>query len=361
MKILIINTIKFDINGISTVIMNYYQNMQKNGLDFDFLVNDYIDENYKKIIENNGDKVYLFKRRKSSILKYIFDLYKLVKKNEYNVIHIHGNSSTMMFELVSALLQKSPIVKIVHGHSIETQHKNINFLLKAPFLCSYDFAFAASKEAGSWLYNGAPFTVINNGIEVEKFSFSARKRDFYRNEMGLKDKFVLLNVGRLEENKNQSFLIDVFHELCNVEKNSILLLVGDGSHDEELKAKVKSYNLEDKVIFLGKKFDTVPYFLIADVFVHPSKYESFGIVNIEAQCSGLPCVVSDAIPEEAKITDYLNFLSLQSSKRAWVDEILKYREGYIREDQSELIRSKGFDIIQNANFLKDFYLSLNSK
>lgn len=337
--------------------MSYYKNMNKENINCDFVAIDYIDNTYETIIKENGDHIFLLKDRKKRPFGYIKQLRSIIEEQDYDAIHVHGNSSSMLLDLL-ATGKNSEIKKIVHGHSVETDHKVMDKLFKKKFLSAYDKGFSVSESAGKWLYENENYTILNNGIDTEEFNYSFEKREQYRREFEMEDKFVILNVGRLEENKNHAFLLDVFSEICKVQDNALLLFIGKGSQLESLKRKVDLLGLDNKVKFMGEQHETSPYYLAADVFVHPSKFESFGIVNLEAQCSGLKCVISDVIPQKVNVTNNVTFLSLNVDPEKWAEEILKYKDGYKREFKGDMISEKGYDIKKNAEELRAFYLTL---
>lgn len=354
MKILIINTVKFGLNGISSVIMNYYQNMDRRDMQFDFVANDFIDNQFRKIIESNGDRVILLQKRNHRPFRYITRLKKILFQTPYDIIHIHGNSAMMEIEL-SAIPPNYPAVRIVHAHNTQCTHVILHKMLYQKFIRSHDYALACSDAAGKWLYGGEEYTVFNNAIDTARFRFDEDIRRETRENLELKDRYVLLHIGNFNKQKNHGFLLDVFECLLKRQPASTLVLVGGGALFETIREKAKEKNLSDRIIFVGETHDVSPYLAAADVFVLPSKYEGLGIVNIEAQCSGLKCVVSDAVPAAANVTGSMDFLSLDDSPEDWAAHILHYAGGYERNDHAEEIAAGGYDIGQNAKKLRDFY------
>lgn len=355
MKVLIINTVSFAINGMSTIITDMYKNMDKTMFKFDFAVKDFIDEKYKKEIEKNGDRYFVFERNYKQLYKYINKLSDLIKKEKYDIVHIHGNSALMLVELNAIKKSGMKCVKVVHAHNTQCTHQMCNKILHKKFIKSYDYALACSDAAGKWLYKDNSYTVINNGIEEKRFVYNENLREKERTKNALEDKFTLLHIGRFNSQKNHTFLIDIFSELIKTEPNAILRLVGDGQFVDDIKMKVNKLRLRDKVTFVGTTNNTEAEYNMADVFVLPSLYESFGIVNVEAQCSGLPCVISDTIPEAIKITDNVDFVSLNKSAKEWAKIILKYHDAQKRKSYDNEVRKYGFSIIENAQKLRKFY------
>lgn len=355
MKVLVINTVKFTVNGISTVIMNYYQNMEKKEIQFDFVVNEMIDKNYRAGIEQNEDRIFFLNNRKKNPFRYMRKLKEILKNGEYDIVHIHGNSSTMILELFAAKKYKKS-VKIVHGHNVETDYIFLNKLIKPFFLKQYDQAFTASDKAGKWLYGNEDFTIIPNGVTLNNFLFNPTVRKNTRQELKLNDHDIaILHVGRFEDQKNHAFLIKVFKKIHNQDQNAKLFLVGTGSLINEVKETVEQLNLSKHVFFLGEQYDTSKYYQASDIFICPSLFESFGIVALEAQVSGLYTVVSEAIPEEVKILEDTIRLNLDLGPDLWAEKILSkyYSLNHIRTIDLEAF--KEFDIKENAEFLKKLY------
>ena len=176
-----------------------------------------------------------------------------------------------------------------------------------------------------------------------------------RKELGLTDEFVLGNVGRFADAKNQIFAIEVFKSLHRIVPNSMMLLVGDG----ELKLKAESYakelGIEKEVIFAGGRSDVSEILSAMDAFIFPSIFEGLGIVGIEAQAAGLVTICSDCVPSEVKVTELLKFKSLSDGADAWAEVISEYASGYPRKDMSEEIRNKGFDLKQTTKIMESIF------
>jgi glycosyltransferase involved in cell wall biosynthesis len=205
--------------------------------------------------------------------------------------------------------------------------------------------------------NSSKVRIINNSIDVQKFTFNEQTRHECRNELGLTDKFVVGHVGRFSKEKGHAFLVDAFIEVYNRQKNSVLLLVGDGPLQNEVETKANNLGISDSVVFLGTRNDIPRILMAMDLFVFPSSYESFGIALIEAQAAGLKVLASDTIPRETQATDLLEYLSLKSGVSEWAKIILKCVNGYSRSDTSDNLKSADFDNNAVAATLQEFYLS----
>ena len=354
--------------GQESFIMNMYENIDKNKVQFDFFTPYYCDnKKMKERIENLGGRIFAqngsfdIKNRKKIFMK---ETEKFLKSNKYDVIHIHSGS---VFALAfgSKIAKKNGAKKIiVHSHSSginNIKYKIIKKISGRIFLKNATHYLACSHMAAEWKFpkkiiNKKMYKVLHNGIELDKYKFCEKTREEYRKMLDLQDKFVICNIGRLVEQKNQEFLVDVFKEICIKNNNSILLLIGDGEKEEILKSKVKSLGLEDKTIFLKKRSDVNKLLQAADIFVFPSIMEGLGIVAIEAQAAGLPTICSENIPEDANLTPLFNRLKLTDGYSIWAEEILKYIDFKRTQDNIQLLKEKGYNAIDCAKNLELIYM-----
>lgn len=296
MKVLIVCTVPFDTNGIVSVIMNYYGNMKNSEIQFDFAVHSAVNDTYKKMIEKNHDRVIVFPNRKKQSVSYIRKLRKLLKKENYDIMHVHGNSAMMEIELFAA--QGLDVKKIVHAHNTQCTYQVFHKLLYKKFMKSYDYALACSTAAGEWLYKNAHFRIFNNAIHAEKFTYSPQVREEVREELGLKQELVLGHVGLFVRAKNHRFMLAVLKELLKQEENVILLLIGDGELKREIEELSEQMGIKEHIKFLGKSQRVPEYMQAMDIFIMPSFHEGLPLVGIEAQAAGLPCVFSEQVTRE---------------------------------------------------------------
>lgn len=360
-KLLIINTVHFGLNGVTSVIMNYYRNMDKSNMKIDFIVINKISDEYRIELESNGSKIYQLPRKRN-ILKYQLELYKIIKKNQYGIIHVHGNSSTMLVDILPAKWAKVP-VRIVHSHNTTCTHLKSHKILYPIFKKTYTHGFACGQEAGKWLFHNKPFIEIKNGIDLKKYSYNEQTRNIYRKKINAKDNIVIGHIGNFVEQKNHSFLIDIFAELISKNSNYQLLLISDGYLMQQIKEKVHNLGLDNNVIFLGKITDVQNYMQAIDIFVLPSLYEGLPVALVEAQATGLPCLVSNTVAKESNLTDSLKFLSIDNTS-IWVENLIKLSnenelDTYNRIEKSKeyqlKISNAGYDINNNANIMKEKY------
>ena len=363
MKVLVITTVRFRLNGITSVIMNYYRNMDRQGMIIDFVVPNQISDKYHKELEHNGSTVFELSR-KSNPFQYQKELQNLLQKQHYDVVHIHGNSAMMLIDTLPC--KRAGVKKIiVHSHNTTCSHMFLHKLLLPWFRKTYTDALACGNDAGKWLYGNEPFTVLRNGICLEQYAFNLEIREKYRQKIGAGEKIVIGHVGNFIEQKNHSFLIDVFAELLSKNSNYQLLLISDGALLEQMKQKVKSLHIEDSVIFLGKTTEVNHYLQAMDIFVLPSLYEGLPVVLIEAQAAGLPCLVSDCVTEEANLTEELQFIAIDDTKK-WANAILHIKQSTAERSQNcklwqKRIADKHYDIKSNTRLLRKIYEQADRK
>lgn len=359
MKILMIMTSNFHQSGITNVVLNYYHSLIENyDCEVDFVIPNKIDE---KFIKNNRlENAHFFVMpRKMRILctpLYIRKLKKIIKKGQYDVVHAHGSSSLLFFELYSAKLAGVK-VRIAHSHSVKTEHPFFHKLLTKPFMKVYTKAIACSVEAGNWLFKNKNFEIITNGFDIKRFKYDENSRKKIRDKYSVKDNEVLLgHVGLFNETKNQIFLVKILNNLCKKNKNYKLLLVGDGILKENVIKYVDEKGLKDKVIFFGTTNKPEDVYSAMDIFLLPSKFEGLGIVAVEAQISGLPCIISNSVPHIVAINKNVRFLNIENSDiPLWCDNIEKIDKDDLREN-NDISIYKEYDIDNCHSKLHKIYV-----
>lgn len=359
-KILVIITTAFvEFGGLTTVMMNYYRNMEKNGLRIDFASTNAIDSTLNTELKDNGSQYYNLGPRNSNPIKYAHNLDRLLKGGDYDVVHVNANSATVSLELSVACKNNVPC-KIVHIHNSIGNHKYMHKILQPVLFHLCDVFLACSEKAGHWAYNDREFEVLNNAVDTKKYSFDQGRRKLIREKIAVtEDAFVIGHVGKINEQKNHGFLLEVFNEFHKRYANSYLLLVGDGALRETIEVKAKDLGLIDNVIFAGMCSNVCDYLTAMDCFVFPSLWEGLPLSLIEAQSSGLPCVVSSNITQESNVTQKVIYLSVDENTRIWSDKIYEtMNQDRLSESQDniERIKNNGFDIYENACALRKIYL-----
>lgn len=356
--------------GVEAVIMNYYEHIDKSQVQFDFVVHENSPVDITEKVELMGGKVYKVTPYTKNVLAFMYDVYKIIKKNHYTIVHSNMNTLSV-FSLFPAWMAGVP-VRILHNHSTsvpsETK-RNIMKMILRPFAKLFaNRYFACSQLAAEWMYGkssveSGKVTIIHNAIDLKKYAFDQDKRDRIRKELGIENKFVIGHVGRFMYQKNHEFLIDVFSEVAKSEPNVVLLLIGDGPLKSRIMQKVKDLHLEDKVYFLGLRSDVQDLYNVMDLFVLPSYYEGLPVVGVECQANGLPILVSTNVTKELKIVNLVYYIDLDEKK--WIQFILQYDDKMLeRIDTREMMTTGGFNIKREAVHLKNMYCvgeSVNDK
>lgn len=279
---------------------------------------------------------------------------------EWKTIHAHHTTPASIY-LKEA--KKHNRITIAHSHTAGGNVQIKSFIkskLRSRISNHSDYLFACSKNAGEWMFgNDNNARVINNAIDVRKYTYSFPIRSKIRNKLGFtKDDFVVGHIGNFSAVKNYDFIIEVFSQVIKVNKNAKLILIGKDDNNPEIKSIVNKRDIKDNVLFTGVRSDIPDLLQAIDIFLFPSLYEGLPVTLIEAQASGLKILASDTITNEVAITDNVEFMSLNKSAKAWADIIMKYSDGYERKDTSQEILSASYDVKQIANELENFYIKI---
>lgn len=351
--------------GVEAVVMNYYRHINREKVQFDF----FCDEDSTNIpydeIKSLGGKVIIIPPYQK-INKYVKELTKLLKEGNYKIVHSHINALSV-FSLYCAKKAGVP-VRIAHSHSTTNKKEWKKNLLKQvlrPFskLFATDY-FCCSELAGRWLfgnkaYNKGRVYLLNNAIDLDKFKYDEKIRKEKRKELNITDnQLVIGHIGRFVAQKNHTFLIDIFNEIYKENINSVLVLAGQGPLMDEIKNKVNNLGLTNNVKFLGQRNDANELYQAFDIFCLPSLYEGLPVVGVEAQASGLLCILSDDMTKETKVLETTIFLSLSQNAKDWGLEALKNYNGYVRKDTTNEITNNGFNIKEEGKKLEKKYLKL---
>lgn len=354
--------------GIESFIMNMYRNVDRTKVQFDFLVLRDQKEFYDEEVSNlRGHKYFVHSSKRNSLQRVLDEskqIEKFLKNHHYDIVHIHYTTPLRAPYLLAA--KKAGVkVRIYHSHSAYVLGKStgkliIYKILQNKFKNWGTTFFACSEAAARWMYPESllsehKVTVVPNGIDTTRFAFNKEERNKLRKENDCEDKYVLINTGRYSDQKNQMFLIEMMRDLVKKDSNVVLWLLGKGDYQGEYEEAIKSYGLQNNVFLLGVKSNVQDYLSAADCYLMPSLYEGLPVAGIEAECSGLPCLFSTNITEEVRVTTNAKFLSLDS-KDKWIEEILKTRNSE-RKDESDSVKSAGYDVHTVAKNLEKFYLS----
>lgn len=342
--------------GVEAVIMNYYRNIDRTKIQFDFICDsDSTNIPYDEIKKLGGKVIICPPYQK--VLKYEKFLIDLFKKNNYKIVHSNINALSV-FPLRAAKKAGVPI-RIAHSHSTTNKKewkKNLMKQALRPFSKKYatDY-FACTEHAGRWLFGNKEYDkgtvyLLNNAIDLDKYKYDEKIRNSKRKELKIKPStFVVGHIGRFVEQKNHRFLIDIFNEIHKKNNDSLLLLAGQGPLMDEMKEKVHNLGLDDNVQFLGQRKDANELYNVMDLFLFPSLYEGLGMVLIEAQANGLPCIASTEVPKIADISNNVQFYDLNDSIDIWLKNYETNRFKFI-------CKNCIYDIKKEAEKLEKYYI-----
>lgn len=365
--------------GAETMIMNYYRAIDKNKVQFDFLLHRKDKGSFDEEIKALGGNIYYMPAiSPKNYFSYKKKLTLFFNNHKYNVVHSHLNA---LSSIILSVAKKHKIpVRIAHSHlAVEP------FILKKVFKKNTDIKatikdtvqslirrqvkkyatdyFACGVKAGNWLFgkeNRSKVTVINNAIDAEKFSYNENFSKKIKTKLNLYDKKIIGHVGRFNEQKNHFYLIDIFHEVVKKDKNVVLVLVGDGNLKNKIEEKTRILNIEDNVFFLGIRTDIQELLQAFDLFLFPSLYEGLPVTLVEAQAAGLKIIASSTIAKEVAFTNLVTFIELGDSPKKWSETILKTIK-YDRKNTFKEIVEGNYDIYENVHKLQSFYLNKHNQ
>lgn len=354
-----------DRGGAESLLMFIFRNIDKTKFSFDFLVNEERECDYDEEILALGGMIYHIPRfNGANPGQYLHALRQFFARNHnYDVVHVHIGS-TAVFVIPEA--HRYNIYTIAHSHNTNSpiSPSELAFrLISYPTRYLADYYLACSKQAGTDRFgkdvsNSKHFSVLYNGIDLESYKFSSAYRAQYRNELSISSKVkAVCHIGRFEDQKNHLFLIESFYHALKIDPSQELFLIGKGHLENAVRDKADSLNISNKVHLLGIR-DDIPELLMAmDMFVFPSKWEGLGIAAIEAQASGLPCLLSPEIPDIAVCTPYANKLNTIALPNIWGASIssIQRRNNDDRVDGVAYVRDAGFDIRNTVKILSVLY------
>lgn len=335
-----------DAGGAETFLMKIYRALDIDKYQMDFCVAKKEKNFYEDEINEMGGKIYRITPKSKNLFKNFNDIKRIVKKNNYKSVMRISQNSLSSLELLAAKLggAKNIIFRSsntsVYGNKIE---EIIHYIFRPISNHIVNIKIAPSKEAGKFMFGKSKFHIINNGLDLNKYSFSEESREKYREEFNANNKLIIGHVGRFNQQKNHKFLIDIFEKYNLINDNSELWLFGKGELEENIKNYVKQQKLEKKVKFFGVRQDVNLIYSAMDCFVFPSLFEGMPNTVIEAQTSGLPCLVSNTITNDCNITNNVTFLELNNYPEEWAKKILK-NDINNRKTTSKIIKEKKYDI-----------------
>lgn len=352
--------------GITRSAMKYWNFIDKDKFQFDFATcSPKLD--FEESIRQSGCKVhYISCYAEQNPEQFCQEMKDILLKGEYDVIHL--NTSWWKGTLAEQVANEVGVKRIiVHARSTYVDindRKKREFELENHEKCKREFDIklathymACSTAAADFLFGPqiprGKIIIFHNALDITRYRYDTRIRNFMRQKLGLDDKYVIGNVGRFVYAKNHKFLIDCFYEVSKICTKAILMLIGGGELENEMRRQVFEYGISDKVLFVGESDCVERYLQAMDVFAFPTRFEGLGNVLIEAQTAGLKCITSINVPRETEITENIGYLPLELNE--WVSAILKYEKGYERKNMDLEIRKAGYDMIEEIKVLEKVY------
>lgn len=350
--------------GAETMCMNLYRNIDRNKVQFDFLVYHKEKGVYEEEISSLGGRIYRISHP-MNIRQHIKDAREFFNNHrEYRIVHNHMQSNGC---IICREAKRAGIKTIIyHSHSAKvpmitkspmlTLRRARNFWLNSIAIRNSNYFFACGESAAEALPTHLNVTIIRNAISIDQFKYDYRTRCKIREEFNCSNKLVVGHVGRFDRNKNQVFAIKVYKKVLEKKPNSELWLIGDGVFKDRIVDKIKEEGLQKSVRLLGVRTDVSELLQAMDVFIFPSIAEGLPVSCIEAQTAGLQCVFSNGFDTNTVVTDNCRVLSLTDPLEKWANVVIDL--GQIeRTDTSDNVRRAGYDIKETSKFMENFYLS----
>ncbi|HIR06667.1 MAG TPA: glycosyltransferase, partial [Candidatus Pullichristensenella stercoripullorum] len=310
-------------------------------------------------IEAAGARLYVLPQKRPGPA-YVRALAALVRRERYDILHAHGNSSSLFFEMLAAFLGGCR-ARVAHSHNTTCNHIRQDRRLRPFFYKSYTAAAACGRDAGQWLFEDRPFTVLPNAVDLPRFSFDPAARERARARLGIEESALVVgHVGRFNGQKNHRFLLEVFSRLLKARPDARLLLVGDGYLEAEVRQQAAP--LGKRVMFTGSVPDPETYLAAMDVMALPSLFEGFPTVLLEWQCAGLPTLASAGVTREAALTPLISYLPLEAGAAAWAEALLSLPRpprAQASREAAAALEQGGYALKDAAAALLDFYRTLS--
>ena len=367
-------TAPLGVGGISSLMINIQKNIDRSNLNFDYLTfHDRKEPQENTVIEMGSHKyVASSDNIHNKVLRFfvrLFQIRKICKENNIKIFHNNDGTPKGILNVIAA---KAGGVKYVTYHSHNGGTTDISFLSKIvnylcrpliPLIC--DDLWACSDIAAKFTFPSNiakhnKYYFMPNAVDLKRYQYNKKIRNEVRTEWKLNEKFVIGHAGRFNQQKNHSFLIDIFFNIHQRDESAILLLFGVGETQERIRQKVHDLQLDNSVVFCGASNQMERMYQAMDVFLMPSLFEGLPVTGVEAQASGLPIVFSDSVTQEVAIAPNIKYISLNESVEVWAETVLGFKNCK-RQDYCELLRKAGFDQNEMVNHFEQYYLSVAKK
>lgn len=355
--------------GIESVIMSLFRNFDLNRIQVDIMASQNISDFYDEEIERlGGRKIITLKKKYDSPAQRMLANQEAFKNailtNKYDIVHLHMcNAAAMSYGKIAKQCGVKKVVYHSHNTNLSTSHRLIKTAVHTVAKYRYekyaDILFSCSDLASKWMFTSSAVaknkvTLVKNAIDLDRFAFNEEVRADYRKKLGIENKFVVGHIGRFAVAKNHPFLVDIFAALHKIQPDSVLLLIGEGDDEQMIRDKVKKLELEDDVIFYGVTKEIPQMLWAMDAFVLPSFFEGNPVVGIEAQAASTPCYFADTITKMCKLTNIVQYESLDDSPEKWANIILEAHNKKREFTRSDMEKN-GYDIKSVAAMVQKMY------
>lgn len=351
--------------GMENFIMNIFEQLDREKVQFDVALHLRMENDYVDKITEMGGAVYLLPRLSRNPLSNLKQLYHIVKDNQYKIVIRHTSNALVAPQLLAARMAGA--YTICHSHTETDSQKSLHILGKLLMGIAAKENFACSKKAGIWMFGHKKYTVIHNAINIKKFEYNPEGDRRIREEFGLnRQQHVYGFTANYKESKNHIYLLKIFKEILSLEEEARLFCVGDGEQREEIETQIKAMGLEKKVFLTGMRRDSENFMSCFDVMIFPSKYEGLPLTIIEAQASGLPCLMSDTVTADVIITKgVVETESIETSPQTWAKRAVEMARGIPASEkearracQYKSIEKAGYDIAVLAKWYENYFMGI---
>ena len=331
-------------DGTAVALMNYYQELIEHGWRIDFLVLKIFESEWLNKVKADGNNIYELPKENKYSYKVSRKIRSIIKEGKYDIVHVNMPGH-VGFETLKMARQYGIGKRIFHAHN-PRNNLNLKTVISTKV---YDYLLqreatelvACSKSAGNSRFGNKDFQVLKNVIDTDRFVYRLEDRRYIREKLHIEKKVVVGVVGRFAAQKNPEFLLECFAEYNKLNKESVLLWIGDGELQEKIQDRAKNMGLKGACLFVGRKNNIEKWYSAMDLFLLPSKFEGMGIVFLEAQCTGLPCFGSTNVPIETEVTELMHRISLKQEANYWATAMKKVTDmsGDRRSRASEFINA----------------------
>lgn len=363
-----------EVGGAESRIMDILRHLDRDRIQYDFLLHDEGPDAYEAEAVNLGAHVYRVPRfRMYNIAQYKSALKKFFLAHpEIDIVQGHMTSTASIYLPIAKKCGIKTTIAHVRSAGVDAGLKGtLTNILRKHLFEKADYAWACSSDAaiavyGKENYESGRVNVIPNAIDVDSFALTSEGVDKaleIRKEYGILDAFVVGHIGRFHYAKNHEFLVEVFAEIAKLKDNARLLLVGEGSLMEATREKCVSLRIEDKVVFAGKQSGVQDYYHAMDVIVFPSRYEGLPGTIVESQASGVPALVSSAVTKDVGVTNLVEYKSLEKTAASWArSTVALYDKNRVSPVVANtILKEKGFDVKAQVNSLTNMYLKMGEE